>query len=192
MGSVEERLLLPPPPARSGDAGAGGAKRGKWEKTYLDVLGVCCSAEVALVERLLKPIDGVRAVTVVVPSRTVIVEHDLAAVSQSHIGNIGGADPPPINDGNQSPRHQQGDRQEGGGGSSLQDAAAMIARNNNDGYIAVRTTALADNSTVARMQRLVEAAQNSRSKTQRLVDSCAKYYTPGDSGFPDLCDKEDK
>ena len=47
------------------------------------------------------------------------------------------------------------------------------------GYIAVRTTALADNSTVARMQRLVEAAQNSRSKTQRLVDSCAKYYTPG-------------
>nr|QUS52875.1 heavy metal ATPase 3 isoform 1 [Zea mays]QUS52876.1 heavy metal ATPase 3 isoform 2 [Zea mays] len=85
MGSVEERLLLPPPPARSGDAGAGGAKRGKWEKTYLDVLGVCCSAEVALVERLLKPIDGVRAVTVVVPSRTVIVEHDLAAVSQSHI-----------------------------------------------------------------------------------------------------------
>nr|QUS52881.1 heavy metal ATPase 3 isoform 9 [Zea mays] len=88
MGSVEERLLLPPPPARSGDAGAGGAKRGKWEKTYLDVLGVCCSAEVALVERLLKPIDGVRAVTVVVPSRTVIVEHDLAAVSQSHIGNL--------------------------------------------------------------------------------------------------------
>ncbi|PWZ38730.1 hypothetical protein Zm00014a_038724 [Zea mays] len=49
---------------------------------------------------------------------------------------------------------------------------------NLDGYIAVRTTALADNSTVARMQRLVEAAQNSRSKTQRLVDSCAKYYTP--------------
>jgi len=43
----------------------------------------------------------------------------------------------------------------------------------------VRTTALADNSTVARMQRLVEAALNSRSKTQRLVDSCAKYYTPG-------------
>jgi Cd2+/Zn2+-exporting ATPase len=52
---------------------------------------------------------------------------------------------------------------------------------NMDGYIAVRTTALADDSTVARMQRLVEAAQNSRSKTQRLVDSCAKYYTPGNS-----------
>ncbi|CAD6226213.1 unnamed protein product [Miscanthus lutarioriparius] len=49
---------------------------------------------------------------------------------------------------------------------------------NLDGYIAARTTVLAENSTVARMQRLVEAAQNSRSKTQRLVDSCAKYYTP--------------
>jgi Cd2+/Zn2+-exporting ATPase len=85
--ALEERLL-PPPVTRSGDAGAGGGKRGgsKWEKTYLDVLGVCCSAEVALVERLLKPIDGVRSVTVVVPSRTVVVEHDPAAVSQSHIG----------------------------------------------------------------------------------------------------------
>uniref|UniRef100_A0A0D3GNX3 P-type ATPase A domain-containing protein n=1 Tax=Oryza barthii TaxID=65489 RepID=A0A0D3GNX3_9ORYZ len=49
---------------------------------------------------------------------------------------------------------------------------------NLDGYIAVRTTALAENSTVAKMERLVEAAQNSRSKTQRLIDSCAKYYTP--------------
>jgi Cd2+/Zn2+-exporting ATPase len=47
------------------------------------------------------------------------------------------------------------------------------------GYIAVRTTALAENSTVAKMERLVEAAQNSRSKTQRLIDSCSKYYTPG-------------
>ena len=48
---------------------------------------MCCSAEVALVERLLSPIDGVRAVTVVVPYRTVIVEHDPAAVSHTHIGN---------------------------------------------------------------------------------------------------------
>lgn len=63
------------------------AARRQWEKTYLDVLGVCCSAEVALVERLLAPLDGVRAVSVVVPSRTVVVEHDPAAVSQSRIGN---------------------------------------------------------------------------------------------------------
>jgi hypothetical protein len=66
------------------------------------------------------------------------------AVTMSHIpvipsgseippaGNIGGADPPSINDGNQSPRQQQGDREGGGGGSSLQDAAAMMARNNNN------------------------------------------------------------
>lgn len=76
---LQERLL---PAARSGDG-----NRGKWEKTYLDVLGVCCSAEVALVERLLTPLAGVRAVSVVVPSRTVIVEHDAAAVSQSQIGD---------------------------------------------------------------------------------------------------------
>jgi hypothetical protein len=48
-------------------------------------------------------------------------------------GNIGGADPPQINDRNQSPRHQQGDREGGEGGSSLQDAAAIMARNNNNG-----------------------------------------------------------
>ncbi|ONM20570.1 Cadmium/zinc-transporting ATPase HMA2 [Zea mays] len=49
---------------------------------------------------------------------------------------------------------------------------------NLDGYISVRTTALAENSTVAKMERLVEEAQNSRSRTQRLIDSCAKHYTP--------------
>ncbi|KAH7688010.1 Zinc-exporting ATPase protein [Dioscorea alata] len=49
---------------------------------------------------------------------------------------------------------------------------------NIDGYISVRTTALAENSAVAKMARLVEEAQSSRSKTQRLIDSCTKYYTP--------------
>ncbi|ONM20576.1 Cadmium/zinc-transporting ATPase HMA2 [Zea mays] len=328
MGSVEERLLPPPP--------ASGAKSGKWEKTYLDVLGVCCSAEVALVERLLKPIDGVRAVTVVVPSRTVIVEHDLAAVSQSHIvkalnkagleasvrayGSSGvvarwpspytvasgalllaslfapllpslrwlalaaacaGAPPMVLRalaaglalDINAlmlvavAGAAALGDYAEAGAivflfttaewletlactkasagmsslmsmvpptvvlaqtgevvgvrdvgvgavvavragevvpvdgvvvdGQSEVDESSLTGESfpvpkqpqaevwagtmNLDGYIAVRTTALADNSTVARMQRLVEAAQNSRSKTQRLVDSCAKYYTPARS-----------
>lgn len=38
---------------------------------------------------------------------------------------------------------------------------------------------MADNSAVAKMARLVEEAQNSRSSTQRLIDTCAKYYTPG-------------
>ena len=35
------------------------------------------------------------------------------------------------------------------------------------GYIKVRTTALAEDSLVARMAKLVEEAQNSRSKTQK-------------------------
>ncbi|URE37834.1 E1-E2 ATPase [Musa troglodytarum] len=49
---------------------------------------------------------------------------------------------------------------------------------NIDGYISVNTTALSENSAVAKMKRLVEEAQNSRSNTQRLIDSCTKYYTP--------------
>ncbi|KAJ3696266.1 hypothetical protein LUZ60_001643 [Juncus effusus] len=49
---------------------------------------------------------------------------------------------------------------------------------NIDGYISVRTTAMAENSAVARMARMVEEAQSNRSETQRLIDTCAKYYTP--------------
>lgn len=43
----------------------------------------------------------------------------------------------------------------------------------------MKTTALAENSAVAKMTKLVEEAQNAKSRTQRVVDSCAKYYTPG-------------
>lgn len=339
---LEERLLLPllsesAVAARSADENGGGSGRTsrKWEKTYLDVLGVCCSAEVALVERLLAPLDGVRAVSVVVPSRTVVVEHDPAAVSQSHIVkalNKAGLDasvraygssgiisrwPSPyiVSSGvlllasffrwlfpplqwlalaaacaGAPPMLLRGfaaasrltldinilmviavagavalkDYMEAGvivflfttaewletlacskasaGMSSLMsmippkvvlvetgevvnvrdvgvgtviavragevvpidgvvvdgqsdvDERSLTGESfpvpkqpqsevwagtlNMDGYIAVRTTALAENSTVAKMERLVEEAQNSRSKTQRLIDSCAKYYTP--------------
>ncbi|KAI3955571.1 hypothetical protein MKX01_034893 [Papaver californicum] len=49
---------------------------------------------------------------------------------------------------------------------------------NLNGYISVKTTALADDCAVAKMAKLVEEAQNTRSKTQRLIDNCAKYYTP--------------
>ncbi|CAL5076307.1 unnamed protein product [Urochloa decumbens] len=369
--ALEERLL--PPPARSGDVDGGGGRRkkGEWEKTYLDVLGVCCSAEVALVERLLSPIPGVRKVTVVVPSRTVIVEHDPAAASHSHIGNkpnslsvrskflqqltrspshlcvvrrtpgavkalnragleasvraYGGSGgvlaggrwpspyvvasgalllasflapllpplrwlalasacagaPPVLLRATASATRLAldinilmllaaagaaalGDYAEAGAivflftaaewletlacarasngmlslmsvipptvvlaetgevvavrdvqvgavvsvkagevvpvdgvvvdGRSEVDESSLTGESfpvpkqppaevwagtiNLDGYIAVRTTALAENSTVAKMERLVEAAQNSRSKTQRLIDTCAKYYTP--------------
>nr|AIA57678.1 heavy metal transporting P1B-ATPase 3 [Triticum turgidum subsp. durum]AIA57679.1 heavy metal transporting P1B-ATPase 3 [Triticum turgidum subsp. durum] len=311
------------------------AARRQWEKTYLDVLGVCCSAEVALVERLLAPLDGVRAVSVVVPSRTVVVEHDPAAVSQSRIvkvlngagleasvraygssGVIGrwpspyivacgvlllassfrwllpplqwlalaaacaGA-PPMLLRGIAAASRltldinilmliavagavalkdyteagvivflfttaewletlactkasagmsslmsmippkavlaETGDvvnvRDIGVGaviavragemvpvdgmvvdGQSEVDERSLTGESypvpkqphsevwagtlNLDGYIAVRTMALAENSTVAKMERLVEEAQQSKSRTQRLIDSCAKYYTP--------------
>ncbi|KAM3213327.1 hypothetical protein ACQJBY_065990 [Aegilops geniculata] len=58
------------------------------------------------------------------------------------------------------------------------DSQVWAGTLNIDGYISVRTTAMADNSAVAKMARLVEEAQNSRSETQRLIDTCAKYYTP--------------
>uniref|UniRef100_A0A804UCW5 HMA domain-containing protein n=1 Tax=Zea mays TaxID=4577 RepID=A0A804UCW5_MAIZE len=325
--------------ARSGGdhhGGCCGKAAGKWEKTYLDVLGICCTAEVALVERLLTPIQGVRAVTVVVPSRTVIVDHDTAAVSQFHIVKVlnkagleasvraygssagaGGRWPSPFTVacgallalsllapllpplrwlavaaacvGSQPMLLRAfaaagkltldinilmliavagsvalGSFTEAGaivflftvaewletlacskasagmlslmstvpktvvlaetgqvvgmgdvavgtvvavragdvvpvdgvvvGGHSEVDESSLTGESfpvpkqpqsevwagtiNLDGYISVRTTALAENSTVAKMERLVEEAQNSRSRTQRLIDSCAKHYTP--------------
>ncbi|KAJ4959048.1 hypothetical protein NE237_026159 [Protea cynaroides] len=49
---------------------------------------------------------------------------------------------------------------------------------NLNGYITVRTTALAEDCVVSRMAKLVEEAQSNKSKTERLIDDCAKYYTP--------------
>ncbi|KAI3524153.1 hypothetical protein L1887_02805 [Cichorium endivia] len=57
----------------------------KMEKTYVDVLGLCCSSEVPLIEKILRPIEGVHDVSVIVPSRTVIVVHDPVLVSQHQI-----------------------------------------------------------------------------------------------------------
>ncbi|XP_076912428.1 putative inactive cadmium/zinc-transporting ATPase HMA3 [Bidens hawaiensis] len=55
------------------------------EKSYFDVLGLCCSSEVPLIEKILKPLEGVHHVSVVVPTRTVIVVHDVGVISQSQI-----------------------------------------------------------------------------------------------------------
>lgn len=63
----------------------GGAKA-KYQKSYFDVLGLCCSSEVPLIEKILHSLDGVITVSVIVPSRTVIVVHDSALVSQLEIG----------------------------------------------------------------------------------------------------------
>ncbi|CAO2822953.1 unnamed protein product [Amaranthus hypochondriacus] len=49
---------------------------------------------------------------------------------------------------------------------------------NVNGYVSVKTTALAEDCAVAKMARLVEEAQNNKSSVQRLIDKCAKYYTP--------------
>lgn len=43
----------------------------------------------------------------------------------------------------------------------------------------MKTTALAEDSAVSRMVRLVEEAQTQRSRTEMLVEQIAKYYTPG-------------
>ncbi|KAF7806666.1 putative inactive cadmium/zinc-transporting ATPase HMA3 [Senna tora] len=57
----------------------------KFEKSYFDVVGLCCSSEVPLIENILKGLDGIKEVSVVVPSRTVIVVHDTLLISQAQI-----------------------------------------------------------------------------------------------------------
>jgi len=61
-------------------------KKGSLQKSYFDVLGLCCSSEVPLIERILRPLEGVVEVSVIVPSRTVIVLHDTLLISQLQIG----------------------------------------------------------------------------------------------------------
>lgn len=58
----------------------------KLQKSYFDVLGLCCSSEVPLVENILKPLHGVKEVSVIVATRTVIVVHDSLLISQLQIG----------------------------------------------------------------------------------------------------------
>ncbi|XP_074263598.1 putative inactive cadmium/zinc-transporting ATPase HMA3 isoform X2 [Silene latifolia] len=60
----------------------------KLEKSYFEVMGLCCSSEVALVERLLKPLDGVKDISVVVPTKTLIVLHDVLATPPSQIVEV--------------------------------------------------------------------------------------------------------
>lgn len=63
------------------------------------------------------------------------------------------------------------------------DSQAYIFYTVFTGYIAVKTTAVAEDCVVSKMARLVEEAQTNKSKTQQLIDKIAKYYTPG---FPFL------
>jgi Cd2+/Zn2+-exporting ATPase len=60
----------------------------KLQKSYFDVVGLCCSSEVPLIENILKPLQGIKEVSVIVPSRTVIVVHDTNLISQLQIGSF--------------------------------------------------------------------------------------------------------
>ncbi|HBS1481240.1 TPA: heavy metal translocating P-type ATPase [Klebsiella pneumoniae] len=53
---------------------------------------------------------------------------------------------------------------------------------NESGSFEYRVTALANNSTLARIIHAVEAAQGSRAPTQRFVDQFARWYTPVEFG----------
>jgi Cd2+/Zn2+-exporting ATPase len=55
---------------------------------------------------------------------------------------------------------------------------------NESGSFEYRVTALASNSTLARIIHAVEAAQGSRAPTQRFVDQFARWYTPVVSALP--------
>ncbi|KAG9142775.1 hypothetical protein Leryth_005536 [Lithospermum erythrorhizon] len=57
----------------------------KFQKSYYDVLGLCCSSEVKLIEKILNPLNGIKDVKVVVPTKTVIVTHDQLIISQLEI-----------------------------------------------------------------------------------------------------------
>ncbi|KAK4414878.1 putative cadmium/zinc-transporting ATPase HMA4 [Sesamum alatum] len=62
--------------------------------------------------------------------------------------------------------------------SKQKDSIVWASTINLNGYITVKTTAVAEDCVVARMAKLVEDAQNKKSRTQRFIDKCAKYYTP--------------
>ncbi|XP_048490345.1 cadmium/zinc-transporting ATPase HMA2 isoform X2 [Beta vulgaris subsp. vulgaris] len=219
------------------------------EKSYFDVLGLCCSSEVPLIEKILKPLEGVIEVSVIVPSRTVIVLHDTLVISQHQIviGTIVLKDyteagtivflftiaewlqsrasqkATAVMSSLMSMTPQQATIAETGEvvnvkdvklntilavkagellpidgvvvegtcevdektltGESFpvpkqKDSNVWAGTVNVNGYVSVKTTALAEDCAVAKMARLVEEAQNNKSNVQRLIDKCAMYYTP--------------
>ncbi|KAL2340268.1 hypothetical protein Fmac_008208 [Flemingia macrophylla] len=58
------------------------------KRSSFEVLGMCCATEAALVERIVKPLHGVKDVSVIVPTRTVTVVHDALLISESQIGSL--------------------------------------------------------------------------------------------------------
>lgn len=76
MAAGEEKAA-----AVAGKSGGGGLQR-----SYFDVLGICCASEIPLIENILKEMEGVKEIRVIVATRTVIVVHDNLLVSQAQIG----------------------------------------------------------------------------------------------------------
>ncbi|KAK6119947.1 hypothetical protein DH2020_046305 [Rehmannia glutinosa] len=270
----------------------------KYQKSYFDVLGLCCSSEIPLIEKIVKSLDGVKDISVVVPTKTLIVVHDPLLISQIQIvkalnqarleanirvygatkyknkwpspyavasgtllmlsflkyvygplrwlavGAIVVGIPPIILKAFAAVRNLRLDINilatavmsslvsvvpqravvaetgeeinvddvklntviavkagetipidgvvvEGNcevdekilTGESFpvakqKDSSVWASTINLNGYISVKTTAVAEDCVVARMAKIVEEAQNKKSRTQRFMDKCAKYYTP--------------
>lgn len=60
-------------------------RENKLQRSHFDVLGICCSSEVPLIENILKPLEGIKQISVIVPTRTLIVVHDSLLISQLQI-----------------------------------------------------------------------------------------------------------
>ena len=59
------------------------------------------------------------------------------------------------------------------------DAAVFAGTINGEAVLKVRVTAAAADNTIARVIKLVEEAQESKSPTERFIDRFSRYYTPG-------------
>lgn len=80
MAAGEEEMA-----AAAAASGVAGKKGGGLQKSYFDVLGICCSSEIPVIENILKEIEGIKEIRVIVATRTVIVLHDNLLVSQTQI-----------------------------------------------------------------------------------------------------------
>lgn len=54
---------------------------------------------------------------------------------------------------------------------------------NLDGYIIIRVTSMPEESTVARIRKLIEEAEQQKSKREQFIQKFAKYYTPAMVGI---------
>lgn len=59
------------------------------------------------------------------------------------------------------------------------DADVFAGTINGEAVLKIRVTAAAADNTIARVVRLVEEAQESKSPTERFIDRFSRYYTPG-------------